>query len=242
MMGHQHALGATAAWLAAAPAIDMVAHLSAPQVALGAVLAAGGGMLPDLDQHGSTVARTYGPVTNVLARVVGWLAGGHRNGTHSLLGLALLGVLAWALAVPLGVPWLTTWLLLGIGFRGLRERRTRWYHQIGLSLFAAAVTGVLWLAGLPVALPVIGGAVIGAASHIALDMLTPQRCPVWWLPEFLVRILRRCGRRGQAVARAARKRYGVGLVTTGSRWTSPIVTWVLTAAVGASAFLALVAA
>jgi Predicted membrane-bound metal-dependent hydrolase (DUF457). len=62
-----------------------------------ATLTAGAGILPDLDEPGSTIARTFGFLTGAFAWIVHQLSGGHRKGTHSLLGLALLTIAAlWA--------------------------------------------------------------------------------------------------------------------------------------------------
>ncbi len=208
MMGHQHALGGATAWLGVAAATSAG---TATQVALGAVLAVGGGMLPDLDQHGSTIGRTYGPITNVLARLVGALAGGHRNGTHSVLGVALFGAAAYGAAAAGGwVLFGALWLLFGVADNGL-DKGPRWWRNRGWAAHAVVMAVVTWCVlatGADVTVPLVAGATIGAASHVALDMLTPERCPLWWP--------------------LSKRRHGVGLVTTGSPWSSPIVTGVLT--------------
>lgn len=215
MLGRQHALGGTAAFLALAPALDAWHPMSGTEVALGAFLAAGGGMLPDLDQHGSTIGRTYGPVTNVAARLVGAVAGGHRNGTHSLLGLAAVAALAWA-AVVVGGWWLygLLWVVLGVAARayGAEVPSHPAVSAIVHGGVMAGVTAVVAHAGLDLTTPLLGGVVVGAASHVALDMLTPQGCPLGWP--------------------LSSARQGVGLVTTGSPWTSWAVTVVLTVTAG----------
>jgi len=74
---------ATVAWAAAAPIItphDLVG------AGAGFVFAAIGSMLPDLDHRSSTAGRLLGRRTQRLIRIV---AGGHRMGTHSLLGVYL---------------------------------------------------------------------------------------------------------------------------------------------------------
>ena len=90
MLGHDHALSGALAFAAAAP----VLHVSGTQLAVGTALTAGAGVLPDLDEPGSTIARTFGFLTGSFAWVVHWLSGGHRKGTHSLLGVALMTLLA----------------------------------------------------------------------------------------------------------------------------------------------------
>lgn len=225
-MGYQHALGGAAAWLAVSPVVGATVGLTPGQVALGAVMSGAGGLVPDLDQHGSTIARTYGPVTNVVARLVSVVSGGHRNGTHSILGVAAAGILTWVCLVPAGFVFPVLWVLLGIGVRGLtlgsRPPRRRPLTALLNAVAMAAVAGFILATGVPLVVPVVAGVVVGAASHVALDMLTPQRCPLLW-----------------PVSKA---RHGVPLVTTGSRWSSPVVTGLLTVAVACSAWVALVAA
>lgn len=213
MMGYQHALGGAAAWLAVAPAVDAAVGLTPAQTALGVVLAAGGGMVPDLDQRGSTIGRTYGPITNVLARIVGWLAGGHRNGTHSIPGLLVLAAITWATAVGMHAPYLVTWIVLGVGFRGLRMKgRHRAWSRVSLMVGCGIVTVGLASASLDVLPPLLVAVPVGAVSHVLLDMLTPERCPLFW--PF------------------SKHRYGVGLVTTDSPRSSPIVTALLVVVLG----------
>ncbi|WP_461021724.1 metal-dependent hydrolase [Thalassiella azotivora] len=111
-MGHSHALSGLAAGAATLPFAPV--HHPAEQVAW---VAAWGGfaLLPDLDSggwtmrgpvprgHGSTVARMWGPLTTTLSAAVGFVARGHRNGTHDvLLAPLVFGAVAWAAAQH---PW-----------------------------------------------------------------------------------------------------------------------------------------
>jgi membrane-bound metal-dependent hydrolase YbcI (DUF457 family) len=211
MLGRQHALAGTAAWLAVAPALAQ----SPGQVALGALVAAGGGMAPDFDQHGSTIGRTYGPITNVAARVIGAVSGGHRNGTHSLLGLAGLTALASAATVYGGpLRWILLWVLLGVACVAYRlvlpghRRLTSIIHAVAMGL----VTVVVLASGLEVTTVLVVGVGLGAATHILLDCLTKEGCPLLW--PF------------------SKARFKVALFTTGSSWTSHTITLVLMLLVG----------
>lgn len=80
--------------VAAVPAAPL-AHLSAPELLLGTVVTGGAAMLPDIDHRDSHVARTLGWLSRGLACAIGWLAGGHRRGVHSLLGVAVVTLLAF---------------------------------------------------------------------------------------------------------------------------------------------------
>lgn len=206
-MGVQHALGGAAVWLAATPALDAAYGLTPGQVAVGTVIAAGAAMVPDLDQHGSTIGRTYGPVTNVLARIIALVSGGHRNGTHSLLGVAAFTGVAW-LAVAHGgwLRFVLLWILLGVACRaaGLAIPGHRSVTAVLHAVSMGVVTLIALASGVGLAVPLIAGTALGVVSHLAEDMLTPQGCPLLW-----------------PISKA---RHGVGLVTTGSRWTSPLLT------------------
>jgi membrane-bound metal-dependent hydrolase YbcI (DUF457 family) len=100
-MGHTHVLSGVAGWLALGPpllaAADGASHLAGadlPSVspgglAAGVLVAGGAAMWPDVDHPSATIARTYGPLWQPVARVAEALSGGHREGTHSLAFLAL---------------------------------------------------------------------------------------------------------------------------------------------------------
>ncbi len=49
----------------------------------------------DIDQYGSTDARSLGFVTEALAWVIRKLSRGHRHGMHSLVGAGLFTAAAW---------------------------------------------------------------------------------------------------------------------------------------------------
>ncbi len=52
-------------------------------------------LAPDIDQCGSTSARSLGFVTEALAWVIRKVSGGHRHGTHSLVGVGTFTAVAW---------------------------------------------------------------------------------------------------------------------------------------------------
>jgi membrane-bound metal-dependent hydrolase YbcI (DUF457 family) len=238
MMGFQHALSGTAAGQAAVPWLEHTYGLTDGQMLLTVAVATGAAMVPDLDQAGSTIGRSLGPVTNVVAQLLGFLAGGHRNGTHSLLGIAgFTGVAAlaadaggWALAVLL-------WVLLGVAVKayGIGEAMNpaprgvlRGLGRAVVNVVMLGVTLLILGSGLDATVPLVAGMALGTSAHVAGDMLTPQKCPFFWLPRWLTKLMRKLGKGGRVAASIARERYGVGLVTTGDRWSSPLVTTALT--------------
>ncbi len=117
MLGHSHALSGLAVGAASlpwAPVDGTVAQIS--------WIAAVGGfaMLPDLDQHGSTVSDMWGPVTDVPSGAVGRLVGGHRWGTHdAVLAPLAFGGLAMLAADAYWSSLLVMALAIGLALRAL---------------------------------------------------------------------------------------------------------------------------
>jgi membrane-bound metal-dependent hydrolase YbcI (DUF457 family) len=123
MMGPTHALSAGVVFVAvAAPLSHYVHHLTPAMAAVGTVVAAGAGLLPDLDHPRATPARAFGPLSAGAAWTIGKIAGGHRHGTHSFIGTGAFVALAvaathnvWALTAAL-------WLCMGLAVRALWRR------------------------------------------------------------------------------------------------------------------------
>lgn len=82
--------GLTTATVAWAAAIPLAAEHDPKGAVAGFAFAWIGSILPDLDHRGSTGGRLLGERTQ---RLIRWVAGGHRMGTHSLLGVWV----AWSL-------------------------------------------------------------------------------------------------------------------------------------------------
>lgn len=92
MMGRGHALLGTSSYMV----LDaLVLHNDPIIMGINAVTIAGWSVLPDLDEPNSTIAITFGPVSNAVSRVTRRLAGGHRMATHSLMFAALGSGLGW---------------------------------------------------------------------------------------------------------------------------------------------------
>ena len=191
MLGRDHALSGALAFTAVAPLLQVTgAHLAAA-----AVLTAGAGVLPDIDEPGSTIARTFGFLTGAFAWIVHKISGGHRKGTHSLLGIALmtLGALAagsWQAGAAATLAHRELWwhlipagfllaLLFSAAFRALNIGG---HHgdAIGIALAALA----LWKGwDLALVTPrhvsvLVVCVALGMLAHIAGDMCTHDGCPL----------------------------------------------------------------
>lgn len=201
MQARSHALLGAAAWLAAAPGVAGSAGaepLGPRELLLGAVVTAGAALLPDLDHPRATVARTLGPVTAAVARVVGRMAGGHRGATHSLAGVALtwLGVTALLSGpAPRPAAALVVFLCTALAVRAAGPQQARGGAAlVAVAAVPAAAVGVAALAGVGtgggVGDVVRGGAAAlgwlppavaaGVLLHVLADLLTPGGVPLLW--------------------------------------------------------------
>jgi len=193
MLGRDHALSGAVAFAAIGPLL----HVTGMHLAAGVALTAGAGVLPDLDEPGSTIARTFGFLTGAFAWVIHQVSGGHRKGTHSLVGVALVtaGSLAagrWQMSARaadghLRLPWhmvpavLLLSLLFASGFRALRIG-----GHLGDAAGIAVAVGVTWQ-GWDVAqvtswrVPLLAVCVaVGMLAHLAGDMCTHHGCPLMY--------------------------------------------------------------
>ncbi len=96
MLGRSHVVSG----LAGASLILTFTDLSdRPEVAATTVaLVAGSAILPDIDHPGATISRSLPPLTHALSRLVSIVSGGHRKGTHAIIGWLSFGLVAFVLA------------------------------------------------------------------------------------------------------------------------------------------------
>lgn len=186
MMGHGHAVMGAAAWVAAtAPTMIGLGGLPASQVLVGGVVTAGAALLPDADHHSATISRSLPPVSSLLARAIAAISGGHRQGTHSLIGIAAFSFLAGLLATPrievaghlfqIG-SWILVVLLVAFAAKALRLTRG-WLSCWALAVVAA--TGLVWFA--PASLWWLPASVgLGVGIHILGDLLTTDGVALLW--------------------------------------------------------------
>ena len=156
MMGKNHATYAAAAWCAAWPAWDYVPSLNVDTSDLSlfvvsTAVAAGAGVIPDLDHPDARVSRHFGVLSKWVAKGLNEASGGHRHGTHSFVFAALLtvGVLLLSVwptvfaAVLCGVGSLASAVLRHIHYG---TSRSKMVTRIALGFLFAA--GVFWISNL----------------------------------------------------------------------------------------------
>ena len=103
MMGITHATSGAAAWIAITGTVPIITSGAYPLdpvgVLAGTAVCAGAALLPDADHHSATIAHSVPVLGRIAAGTVGLLSGGHRQGAHSSLGIAIVAGGAWALTL-----------------------------------------------------------------------------------------------------------------------------------------------
>ncbi|GAP56236.1 hypothetical protein AHiyo6_28010, partial [Arthrobacter sp. Hiyo6] len=156
-------------------------------ILIGGMATAGTALVCDWDHRASTVAHSLPPLSNVIAVGIENASGGHRQGTHSVLGAAFFVMLA-ALAgqIQLHTGWGT--LSLGAGLLcmfmiNIAAKALKLFPKSGFIsnwIFALTMAGlVTWFAPdqwtwLPVSM------LTGVAVHIVGDMITTGGVPLLW--------------------------------------------------------------
>lgn len=189
MLGQTHALSAAGVFLAVSfPISHYVHHLTPLTAAIGTLVAAGAGLLPDLDHENATPARAFPPISQALARFIAHISGGHRHATHSIIGLTICGALAVGAYFNVWTLTALIWLCMGLGVRALWHRppnrpngRLDWRDVAGLAhaLVAFYIAYRLTHAGLD--LSVVPAAVmVGYLVHLVGDSATETGVNWWW--------------------------------------------------------------
>lgn len=184
MEGKTHALSGAVTYAALAPLL----HATPVQVAVGAVCTAGAALLPDLDHPKASATRALGPVTMGVGWVVRTLSGGHRHGSHSLVGIGVFAAAGWLCSLGDYASMAALWVLASLAVRAFRSR-----DPIAERVIVAVVTaaGAWWLVShydlhawfLPLS------AALGAAAHLLGDAMTEQGIrPLWPVSRWHMRI------------------------------------------------------
>ena len=183
MMGRTHATSGAVLALAAVPALRAhgIDATGGSVIAL-AIAGAGGAMLPDLDHAHASIAQALGPVTKAIAGVVSAVSGGHRNGTHSILGIAAFTAIAVGINRAGGIAvglWLAFLFAIGTAAMRLSMSKTTTSHTVLCLLAGAALVSSSALKAFPFGI-LPWGVAIGATAHLLGDMLTTQGVPLLW--------------------------------------------------------------
>lgn len=198
MRGVDHGLAGLCGWALIAPELHArwLAPLSVPTLLGGGLLAAGASLLPDWDSPPSTAPRTFPGgrfLAGRIARVgqfgfacrhkTGTLDTGHREVTHSFVGVGLVWWGAWVAAGHVWPDRVVEGVLAAMGLYLWRHRRVP-------ALVGAA--GFVYASGrwFPLGHWLTVAAVIGAASHVLVDEFNVGGCSLFWPVKYRVRLPR----------------------------------------------------
>jgi membrane-bound metal-dependent hydrolase YbcI (DUF457 family) len=191
------------AWAAVTALADThaIGQLSAKTWIVGATLASGAALLPDIDHPSSTVAQTFGGVSRGLSAAISGLSGfvyrvtrtkrdtdregTHRGFTHTvvfavLAGLATTAVVQTSEGSALGV---LMFIFAGLAVRGLLHTWCPKRDAVLITVASLVLTFACWAwAGdQPTDAAAFGTAVmIGCVAHFLGDAITEQGCPMLW--------------------------------------------------------------
>ena len=189
MLGKNHAVYAAAAWLGGYPLVAEYSGIEnaadIPTIAVTTLIAAGAGVVPDLDHPDARPSTHFGILSRILAKGINSASGGHRHGTHSILCAAVLGAIAyatqyspegvgrWAAVVTCGFCASVGLALVGpsLGFNRTKSSSLLVGAGVGWWTYTyfTSVAPALWILA-------AGGVLV----HIACDGVTKGGVPVFW--------------------------------------------------------------
>lgn len=198
VMGPTHAMSGAAGGLALAQVLPLSSGaITPPELLIYAGITAGAALLPDLDSPQSTIARSFGPASLGLSRLVEHASqalvnktrgprdstcyNGHRTATHTIWFGILTGLLA-TLLISIFHDYATIALLcifLTLALRGLVPLWTQQHSWLAIMTVAAALTGAAWYTLSPeTSTLMMGSAVtVGVFIHLAGDFITKAGIP-----------------------------------------------------------------
>ncbi|MGW0892556.1 metal-dependent hydrolase [Saccharopolyspora gloriosae] len=201
--GPTHAMSGLAAWSAVTALADthLIGQLSPKTWVVGATLASGAALLPDIDHPKSTVASTFGAVSRGVSSLFSGISGfmyrltrtkrdsdregTHRGFTHTVVFAILAGLVTTAIVqssngTALGV---LMFAFAGLAVRGIMHT---WSSQKDALLIAVASLALTlacwyWAGDQPTEAAAFGVAVmLGCVAHFIGDAITEQGCPMLW--------------------------------------------------------------
>ncbi|ATE57324.1 MULTISPECIES: metal-dependent hydrolase [Actinosynnema] len=201
--GPTHAMSGLLAWAAVTALAENhpIGQLSPQSWTVGAVLATGAALMPDIDHPSSTIARAFGPISQGLSgalnTVSSWVykltrtkrdsnrEGGHRALTHTFV-FALLCALGTTAVVQQSQKWALPLLMFafaGLAVRGIMKDWSNKHDALLITVVSAGITAlcVMWTAQTAANAAALGIAVaVGCVAHYIGDAITEQGCPMAW--------------------------------------------------------------
>ncbi len=201
--GPTHAMTGLAAWatVTALAETHAIGQLSAKTWIVGATLASGAALLPDIDHPSSTVASTFGGlsrgVSGLLSGISGFLyrltrtskdtdrSGTHRGFTHTVVFAVLMGLIATAIVqagetTAIGV---LMFVFAALAVRGIMHVWHPKQDALVITIVSLGLTFAClqWAGDQPTDAAAFGVAVmLGCLAHFVGDAITEQGCPMLW--------------------------------------------------------------
>ncbi|GAB3295531.1 metal-dependent hydrolase [Parasphingorhabdus pacifica] len=201
--GPTHAISGLAAWAAVTSLAGShtIGQLSPKTWVVGATLASGAALLPDIDHPKSTVASTFGGISRGFSAAISGLSGfmyrltrtkrdsdregTHRGFTHTVVFAIIAGLLTTAIVqsssgTALGILMFT---FAGLAVRGIMHTWCPRKDAVLITVASLVLTVACWMwAGdQPTDAAAFGVAVmIGCVAHFIGDAITEQGCPMLW--------------------------------------------------------------
>lgn len=201
--GPTHAMSGLTAWAAVTALANThtIGQLSPKTWVVGATLASGAALLPDIDHPKSTVASTFGGMSRgasaALSSFSGFMyrltrtkhdsdrEGTHRGFTHTMVFAILAGLITTAIVqssngAALGI---LMFVFAGLTVRGIMHTWSPRQDALLISASSILLTVACWAwAGdQPTEAAAFGLAVmIGCTAHFIGDAITEQGCPMLW--------------------------------------------------------------
>lgn len=199
VMGPTHSMSGAAAGLAIATVLppEYGGPTSVGEAFVFAGITAGAALLPDLDMPGSTLARSFGPVSDIVARVVensaqafynltktgkdDDIGNGHRTATHTIWFAIAVAVGCGALVQTFGKNAAVglLFLLLGFALRGLFPNWSKKQGWVAITAISAATAVAVWatLPGSASGIALGASVFAGIIVHDLGDAITKQGTP-----------------------------------------------------------------
>jgi membrane-bound metal-dependent hydrolase YbcI (DUF457 family) len=178
MLGRDHILLAGVAGVSLLPLVAPAEFHNPTTLGISTVIVAGFGLLPDIDEPGSTLSRKLGFVSRGFSKIVNTLAGGHRKLTHSFLFVAMVWVLAY-LTDARWSKWTTCVMFLVTASVALKYLLPSVLRRIHLLLWVLMLGGGYLAYTHPLEPPAIAFlAAAGTMLHIFGDFLTVEGVPL----------------------------------------------------------------
>ncbi|MDA3647646.1 metal-dependent hydrolase [Saccharopolyspora indica] len=201
--GPTHAMSGLAAWAAVTALADTHAlgQLSPKTWVVGATLASGAALLPDIDHPKSTVASTFGAISRGASAGISGFSGflyrltrtkrdsdregTHRGFTHTVVFAVLAGLITTAIVQTSesAAVAILMFFFAGLAVRGIMHTWSSSSDAILITVASLLLTVACWAwAGDQPTNPAAFGVavMIGCIAHFIGDAITEQGCPMLW--------------------------------------------------------------